>query len=313
MPLMKKSSKGAFEHNVKAEMDGGKPQDQSLAIAYEIKRKAKRKKMAAGGITANEEGEANADNQYTSESMAMKRPTSGDINHPSFDREGRSTADNSWTPEEMRMGKGPMSPRSNPSDVTANQEGMATADNQRRRPMAHGGITANEEGRATADNAADDLDELMMFANGGEVVDGPALAERINRIRDRRAMADGGMATADNADDGLDTDMMHQESSGGSGSFDEDENRRMASGGSVADKIRRKRMAAGGQVSLEDNSREDLNNEDQMSYRAGLKEQYDDSQISSQPGDSNEHGDDIDSDEYDHLAAIRRKMKLKRG
>lgn len=46
MPLMKRRSKKAFEHNVKAEMHAGKPQDQSLAIAYSIKRKAKK---ASGG------------------------------------------------------------------------------------------------------------------------------------------------------------------------------------------------------------------------------------------------------------------------
>lgn len=49
MPLSQGKSKKAFEHNVKAEMNAGKPQDQSLAIAYSVKRKAK-KKMANGGM-----------------------------------------------------------------------------------------------------------------------------------------------------------------------------------------------------------------------------------------------------------------------
>lgn len=43
---MHKKSKKAFKHNVEAEMHAGKPQDQSLAIAYSVKRKAKK---AAGG------------------------------------------------------------------------------------------------------------------------------------------------------------------------------------------------------------------------------------------------------------------------
>lgn len=46
MPLMQKKSKKAFEHNVKAEMKAGKPQKQSLAIAFSVKRKAKK---ASGG------------------------------------------------------------------------------------------------------------------------------------------------------------------------------------------------------------------------------------------------------------------------
>ena len=49
MPLIKGKSPAAFEHNVKAEMHSGKPQKQSLAIAYNMKRKAQAKKMAEGG------------------------------------------------------------------------------------------------------------------------------------------------------------------------------------------------------------------------------------------------------------------------
>jgi hypothetical protein len=43
-------SKKAFEHNVKTEIESGKPQDQALAIAYSVKRKAGPKKMAQGGL-----------------------------------------------------------------------------------------------------------------------------------------------------------------------------------------------------------------------------------------------------------------------
>ena len=43
MPLIKSSSKKAFSKNVKAEMKAGKSQKQALAIAYSVKRDAKRK------------------------------------------------------------------------------------------------------------------------------------------------------------------------------------------------------------------------------------------------------------------------------
>lgn len=56
MPLIKGKSKKAFGHNVAAEMNAGKPQDQSLAIAYNIKRKAKRKMMADGGEAGSKKG-----------------------------------------------------------------------------------------------------------------------------------------------------------------------------------------------------------------------------------------------------------------
>ena len=46
MPLTKSKSKKAFEHNIKAEMSAGKPQKQAVAIAYNVKRAAKK---AIGG------------------------------------------------------------------------------------------------------------------------------------------------------------------------------------------------------------------------------------------------------------------------
>lgn len=38
MPLEKSTSKQAFSHNVKAEINAGKPQKQAVAIAYSEKR-----------------------------------------------------------------------------------------------------------------------------------------------------------------------------------------------------------------------------------------------------------------------------------
>jgi len=38
MPLEQSSSQAAFEHNVKTEIEAGKPQKQAVAIAYETQR-----------------------------------------------------------------------------------------------------------------------------------------------------------------------------------------------------------------------------------------------------------------------------------
>lgn len=46
MPLIQSSGEPAFKSNLKAELAAGKPRDQALAIAYSVKRRAKR---AAGG------------------------------------------------------------------------------------------------------------------------------------------------------------------------------------------------------------------------------------------------------------------------
>lgn len=41
MPLKKSKSKKAFKENIKAEVKAGKPVKQAVAIAYNVKRKAK--------------------------------------------------------------------------------------------------------------------------------------------------------------------------------------------------------------------------------------------------------------------------------
>ena len=51
MPLTKSKSKKAFSHNVEAEIAAGKPQKQAVAIAYSVKRAAK--KADGGGLYAN--------------------------------------------------------------------------------------------------------------------------------------------------------------------------------------------------------------------------------------------------------------------
>lgn len=56
MPLITGKSPKAFSHNVKAEMAAGKPQKQSVAIAYAKAREAgQRKKLWQGGLVGEEE------------------------------------------------------------------------------------------------------------------------------------------------------------------------------------------------------------------------------------------------------------------
>jgi hypothetical protein len=47
MPLKHSKSKEAFKSNVKAEVKAGKPQDQAVAIAYQIKRDAESKRKGS--------------------------------------------------------------------------------------------------------------------------------------------------------------------------------------------------------------------------------------------------------------------------
>ena len=91
---------------------------------------------------------------------------------------------------------------------------------------------------------------------------------------------------------------------------------RFAKGGIAESIMRKRRMAEGGEVDLEANSEESPNMEDQYSYDANGEEQYDLRQLSKQPMDSNEMGDDREDEsenKNDMISAIRMKLKAKRG
>jgi hypothetical protein len=44
MPLKKSASEKAFKQNVRTEVKSGKPVNQAVAIAYDVQRRAKKKK-----------------------------------------------------------------------------------------------------------------------------------------------------------------------------------------------------------------------------------------------------------------------------
>ena len=180
----------------------------------------------------------------------------------------------------------------------------------------------DEESPHTGETEQDMLrrhaDERAKFAKGGEInpkleqsklepEEGESLVKEI--MGKRKRMAGGGLT--DDISQLAPLAMMAM-ADGGEVDEDEDEDE------SVAQSIRRrKKMADGGQVDLNNNSRESLNDEDDMSFEAGLKEQYDDSQISPQPLDSNLKGDPRVDPNYAYrdtsvVKAIRRKMKSNR-
>lgn len=67
MPLIKKKSKEALSQNIETEMNAGKPKAQSLAIALNTQRMAKKKKMASGGpVPMAEGGMVDIDDHYGS-------------------------------------------------------------------------------------------------------------------------------------------------------------------------------------------------------------------------------------------------------
>lgn len=241
MPLMQGKSKKAFGENIKTEMEAGKPQKQSLAIAFSVQRKNKRKKMAKGGeVSASNEMRPMPDNKYNDSDETMRNRNQHALNEADWtgapqDRQAAHDVSSPGNSKDARMAgsrpdAGPSrSAMENPKDITANNEKRANA------------------------------------------------------------YAQGGMADADDHYDSI-ADAI------------------------LAKKRKAKMMAEGGEVDLEANSEESPNEEDQMSFEANGKEQYDLDQLDSQPMDSNEMGHDLpDEDEHDMVSAIRKKMKLRKG
>lgn len=314
MPLVQGKSKKSFSENVKREMDAGKPQPQALAIAYSVKRKNMRKKKALGGeITANDERRANADN--AKDNRDLKMMASGGSVEIDFESEKRANADDAHTPEELEMLRRKRMASGGAIEIDFVSEKRANANNaddeeemnmvKGKRMQREQEITANDERSANADNASDDRD-LDMYADGGMINADSEDEDEMRMIRgksmrhsdDLSAKSERRPSTQSDDDDGRDMDMLDDH-------YD-----------SIADSIiaKRKRFAEGGQVDLEANSREDKNNEDDYSYEALLKEQYDDGQLSPQPRDSNLHGHELsDEDAHDMVEAIRRKLRAKRG
>lgn len=120
MPLEKGKSKSAFEHNIKAEMHAGKPMKQSLAIAYNIKRHAK-KRMAEGGEVneslhpEHENPDAIETQNIGDEHLGMKAQEHEDLAEPAEPMEhvepmkedmGRSDADISRIMRAVKMAMG---------------------------------------------------------------------------------------------------------------------------------------------------------------------------------------------------------------
>src|SRR6266853_3338457 len=89
MPLIKSKSKKAMSKNIEAEMNAGKPQNQSVAIAYDIMRRARKRKMALGGAVEPEDHDQEGERKDNSRSEPESLQEDMIHDHPS-DEEDRS-------------------------------------------------------------------------------------------------------------------------------------------------------------------------------------------------------------------------------
>lgn len=357
MPLIQGKSKKAFSENVKTEMEHGKPQKQSLAIAYSVKRKNARKKMASGGeVSAANEKRPMPDDVHSSENMMEGHKISSE-KMPNFHDEGRPSIDTAISTDEMAMlhkyrkhlaSGGPVEA----DFVSAKMEGIDDAHTPESQNMVGKRdiqkMPRAASGMPSADSHEDAFGEDMMhqksqkdeyskhghinYAHGGHVKDHsegvhkgydnekPGQSQMGTRVREgdfdaaKRKSIDVRKASLP-IKHRLKTDSEYLADGGYISPEDEIDEENHASL-AAAIMAKRKRMADGGEVDLQDNNGdEDLNNEDDMSFDAARKKTYfDDAQLSSQPEDSNEHGDELeDADSHDMVGSIRKKMKMKRG
>jgi hypothetical protein len=330
MPLLPGKSKQALSKNIATEMHAGKPQKQSIAIAFSVQRK-NRKKARGGEVTANEEGIT-------------------DINKARDDREMAMMADGGL----LSVGQSPLASASNAGSFGGTE--MYT----RRKKMAQGGtVEATVERRADADNQ-DDL-ERGHEAHSGDIEatnegmygvdedqDSRGLGRKnrqehpgdieatnehmagIDDARDAREMEMASMLSQHEADlnakgEGMShiddhsersEDMLkkHYATGGMAGPMNPKLHEAMKGAKSVADAIMmKKKYAEGGQVDLSENADESPNNEDQMSYDALRKENYSESPALHELNyPEHSMGDDlIDEDAHGRsiVDMIRKKMK----
>ena len=145
MPLMKSKSQKAFSHNVKTEMEHGKPQNVALGIAYSVKRKAKK---ASGGTVE-------------SGSPDMNMADGGEVDAKRKERETRGTH---LFPESHITGV--HHPKMGRDKTTSKAAAEAALAQQRRikpglKGLAEGGaISAHDEARPSTQTEENDRHEI---------------------------------------------------------------------------------------------------------------------------------------------------------
>jgi hypothetical protein len=185
MPLMPGKSKKAFSKNVETEMKAGKPQNQSLAIAYNIKSKNK-KKMAKGGV-ATEYGKG------------PEKTTEPGV--PARKADDRREPDSATMSEQWSKGNPPArkpDDQRRPKDAFMDTNDWSDGEKPSRKPFADGGsvLTTKPNAPRPSQEATESAD---LNAKSGRGKMSPAqMAEWHEQEGARyRMMAQGGVAEVD--------------------------------------------------------------------------------------------------------------------
>lgn len=289
MPLL--PGKKHVGHNIEMEEKAGKPHKQSLAIALNVSRMAKKKKkMAQGGMVPTDQF---AEDMLDSHPLEHKAELKAGSMRPSADSHEQRSDD--MLDDHSLMGKPERSMLgSRVSADSGNEDQGRDMDMAEGRRMMRGGeLRAASMPKQTIDSG--DLDESRDM----EMLDDKPMSH-MAEIRG----AGGPHSTADSGDsDDRDMDMI-------SSIMSKRRSRMMAQGGMVDHEVEE------GRVDQHGNQDESKNLEDDLSFSA-LHDPMQDSMIDKdQPMDSNEMGDDREKDsedEHDHIDMLRKKILSKRG
>ncbi len=186
MPLMQGKSKKAFSKNVETEMKAGRPQDQSLAIAYDIKRKNSKKKFAKGGV-ATEYG--TGPEKDANPGTPAKKPD--DTRYP----------DSATMSEEWSKGNPPArkpDDKQRPKSAFMDTNDWSDGEKPSRKPFADGGsVLTTKPNAPRPSQTSTESEDLNAKAGRGKM--SPAqMAEYHEQEGARyRMMAQGGVAEVD--------------------------------------------------------------------------------------------------------------------
>lgn len=289
MPLIHGKSKKAVSKNIETEMEAGKPQKQSIAIALSVQRAAKKKKMAKGGEINKEESfkASEADQEPSMKAGATDKyegPASKEFmgkRMPAFAKGGKINKEESFESAE--------------EDHEPSMKAGATGKYQSIKKENYAGKdwTGEDEGMSDIESYPHPSEEeymanhMKMLAEGGHVACSHC---------EGKGYADGGMI-----EDGKELESHNM---------------------SLAERIRKEHkdhksnLALGGEIT----EHEDEGPATDQSYNIKAKKYFQeegDEEYKGQPKDSNEHGDEHEDEEEndedaDMISRIRSKLK-KRG
>jgi len=293
MPLIKSKSKKAIAHNIKAEMDAGKPQKQSIAIALSVK--AKPKKMAKGGgvhAPSDKEGKSEAGLNID---RANKLPSGGEKMGKMYEAK-KAHKDNLKDLKSMA-----------PPNIKGLAEGGEV-----KKPK----IESKDAPDMAKSSVFSTKDRKQVDKESGSTLNYNDLRHEFIKLRKsekfgEKKMAEGG-EIEESVEDSSPEHMKVILKENSSEPMHNEDKQPKEHHKSIADAIMaKKKMAEGGRVDIEENNEEQPNGFYEQNEHEAIDWDMDNG--SDDPMVDSIDGDDLNSNEHDMISKLRAKMAIKRA